>query len=388
MKNTFVILILLIIPAISLATPQVPDVLVYDDLTLPLSAGWGYPSPLETYYYQNRIVSPFRSFSRGYSTANYRGHVAVWKIVDAKLYLIEIRIEDYDPNTIKSSESYDPNDFGVESNSAEPTKDGHVLADWFSGILHCYSGMYGGILRSHYFHVRNGKIVETQITDRPFFPTPENSPDVTTSGDNLKRKDHLHLLCDNYTNYYFRLSEHDEIECDEPDCRLDTGYARLSPIFGFYDNSHLNWPYNWENTEKCGAPHCKWLIEDGKLYLAGVELYSGGRLDRIDTETLDLTALFDDKVKDGVVWADWVSGVYLIEHGEEKEENLIPGLTGLKFTVFKITESTYIRIKQGHITESYTVSKDFDSENLPEDTDPDLKQIVEDYKLPTIHSTP
>lgn len=103
-----------------------------------------------------------------------------------------------------------------------------------------------------------------------------------------------------------------------------------------------------------------------------------------------LTTLFDGKVKDDVVWADWVSGVYLIEHGEEKEDNLfdIPGLTGLRCTVFKITESTYIRIEQGHITESYTVPKDFDPENLPEDADPGLKQIVEDYKLPTIHSTP
>jgi len=190
-----------------------------------------------------------------------------------------------------------------------------------------------------------------------------------------------------YIHYYLRLKERDAIECDEPDCRLDTGYARLSPIFAFYDNSHLNWPYNWENTEKSGAPHCKWLIKDGKLYLTGVELYRGGRFDRIDTETLDLTTLFDDKVKDGVVWADWVSGVYLIEHGEKKEDDYWAA-RGIKLTKFKITEFTYIRIEQGKILESYNVPKDFDPEKLPVDADPDLKKIIEDYKLTTIHSTP
>ena len=384
MKNTFAVLIVLILPAVGLATPQVPDVLFYEDLKLSLSTGWGHPSPLETYYYQNRIVSPF-TWS---STANYRGHVAVWRIVDANLYLTEIRIEgDYDFSKHKFSfESYDPNDFGVRSNSTEPTDDGHVLADWFSGILQCHP-VYAGVYGSYYFHVRNGKIVEMQINGRQYLEMPNNSPDTTSSGNNLKKRYNLAWLYFAYIHYYLRLKERDAIECDEPDCRLDTGYARLSPIFAFYDNSHLNWPYNWENTEKSGAPHCKWLIKDGKLYLTGVELYRGGRFDRIDTETLDLTTLFDDKVKDGVVWADWVSGVYLIEHGEKKEDDYWAA-RGIKLTKFKITEFTYIRIEQGKILESYNVPKDFDPEKLPVDADPDLKKIIEDYKLTTIHSTP
>jgi hypothetical protein len=382
MKNTLAFLIVLIVPAMSLATMQTPDVLFYDDLKLSLSTGWSYPSPLETYYYQNRIMRPFTWTS----TANVRGHVAVWKIIDANLYLTEIRIEgDYDFSTHKFSfESYDPNHFGVKSNSTELTEDGHVLADWFSGILQCHPA-YAGVYGWYNFHVRNGKIVETQINGRQNLETPNSSPDATTSGNNLKRRYNLTRLYYHYINYYFRLREKDEIECDEPDCRLDTGYARLSPIFGFFGNNHLKWPYNWENEEKCGAPHCKWLIKDGKLYLTGVELYSGGRLDRIDIETLDLTTLFEDKVKDGVVWADWVSGVYLIEHGEEKEDDYWAA-RGIRLKKFKITEFTYMRIEQGRILESYNVPKEFDTKNLPEDTEAGLKQIIRDYKLPTIHN--
>jgi hypothetical protein len=182
MKNPFAILIVLILPAISLATHQMPDVLFYDDLKLSLSTGWGYPSPLETYYHQKRIVRPFRSFS----TAHLRGHVAVWKIVDANLYLTEIRIGgEFDLNTHKFSfESYEPNNFGVRSNSTEPTEDGHVLADWFSGILQCHPA-YAGVYGSYYFHVRNGKIVGTQIIGGQYLGTPNNSPDTTTSGNNL-----------------------------------------------------------------------------------------------------------------------------------------------------------------------------------------------------------
>lgn len=143
---------------------------------------------------------------------------------------------------------------------------------------------------------------------------------------------------------------------------------------------------NWENTEKCGAPHCQWRIENDKVYLTGVTLYSGLSSYTIDAEPLDLTALFDDNVTDGVVFADWVSGVYVIKHGYTTEESA--GWPGYTFTVFNVTALTYIRIAEGLLIESYTVPEDFDPENVPENADPGLKQIIEDYQLPSVFSTP
>jgi len=71
------ILFTLIINSILLnATEQVPDYLHFKGLKLTLSTGWGHPSPLQTYYSQNNIDYPFTMLS----TANYRGHVAIWEI--------------------------------------------------------------------------------------------------------------------------------------------------------------------------------------------------------------------------------------------------------------------------------------------------------------------
>jgi len=293
--------------------------------------------------------------------------------------LTEIQTEDYKPN------EFDPNEFGVEPNSCPPSENGDVFADWFSGILDCYLVSEGGYYTSYFFHVREGVIIDMEIVSQRDYDILYTYPPFHTLSDELKKKVYMLLLNENYITYYFRLDD-DEIEFEEQECRLNTGADRLSPVFGLYDNSHLNWPYNWENTDKCGAPHCKWLIKDSKLYLSGVELYSGLSYYSVDTETLDLTALFNDRVIDGIIDANWVSGVYLIKHGYETVEDA--GWPGLTFTFFIVTECTYIRIEEGQLIESYTVPKDFDFENLPEDIDPGLKQIIEDYKLPTIHSKP
>ena len=266
MKRTLFILLILFVSEKTFATQQVPDILFYDNLELSLSTGWGHPSPLETYYYQNNIEIPFE----GYSTANYRGHVAIWEIVDANLYLTEIQIDDFirDPNGQYEYvvESYEPNEFGVESNSCPSSENGDVFADWFSGILDCYLRSEAGYT-SYFFHVREGKIVDIKIIDEQDYDMLYNSPSYDALSEDLKSKYNMLILNENYITYYFRLNEDDEIKLEEENCRLNTGYVRLSPVFGFYDNNHLKWPYNWENTEKSGAPHCQWLIEDGNLYL-------------------------------------------------------------------------------------------------------------------------
>jgi hypothetical protein len=89
MRNFLIILVALTFSNFVRATEQEPDYLYYNKEKLTVHTGWGHPSPLQTFYYQNNLDYPFPVLS----TANYRGHVAIWEIIDDKLYLKEITIE-------------------------------------------------------------------------------------------------------------------------------------------------------------------------------------------------------------------------------------------------------------------------------------------------------
>lgn len=102
MKKTILILTILVITNLIHATEQVPDYLYYKNKKLTLDTGWGHPSPLQTYYYQNYIDYPFAMLS----TANYRGHVAIWEIKNDKLFLKEIRI---------NQDTFKPEKYNVKS---------------------------------------------------------------------------------------------------------------------------------------------------------------------------------------------------------------------------------------------------------------------------------
>ena len=363
------LILILAISKTAIATMQEPDILRYSNLKLSLSTGWGHPSPLETYYYQNSIDYPFSMLS----TANYRGHVAVWKIYKDKLYLTEIRIDkSFEPQNFKV---YKPQDFDVRSMSSPPLKDDEVFADWFSGILECHTGYKIGHTKYYYFHVRNGLVIGHEIVTQQDQQKIRNTSNKKDLSDELKSKLKMLTLNENYIAYYYRLHEEDTIKHKQKIDLLGTGSKGLSPILAFYDNNHLKWPYNWENMEKSGAPHCKWLIKDNKLYLTSVELYSGLKFDSVDKEKIELTTLFKEKAQNGVVYADWVSGVYLIK---PESESIFGDASKQKDN--KSMESTIVRIKDGLLIESFTVPSDFDIDKMPGDINPKLKQIIEDYK--------
>jgi hypothetical protein len=144
----------------------------------------------------------------------------------------------------------------------------------------------------------------------------------------------------------------------------------------YYSNDHMKWPYNWENYEKNGAPNCTWIIEVSLLYLTQVRLYSGTSFFSIDIDTVELETILPNKTLNKRVFGDWVSGIYVIKLGKENEHDLFPA-----YKDFTISQYLYLRINKGKINEIYTLPGDFDFNNLPENIEPSLKKILEDFVI-------
>ena len=371
MKKVIVVLIALTCSNFVNATEQVPDYLYYNSKKLTLDTGWGHPSPLQTYYYQNDIEYPFRMLS----TANYRGHVAIWEIVDDKLYLKEITIktfsfeEDEEGFVVFTDEtnSFLPKKYHVKSKNDENNKNDAVFADWFSGVITCRDNE-----NSYYFYVRYGEVKNLQIFSEKDYKKIRKILKRKTAKYKLMDKYLMLVLNENYISYYFRLYENDEIFLNDKNGRF-RNKREYSPLLEFYSNDHMKFPYNWENLEKNGAPNCKWSITDNSIYLEKVQLFSGLGFFEIEKDSIGLNSLFDDNISNDKVFANWLNGIYIIEYGVEEE-----GEYGYK--EFSPTEYTYLRVKDGIIQESYTVPSDFNFENIPEATDSGLKRIIDEFK--------
>jgi len=356
MKKLTIILIVLTCSNLVRATEQRPDYLYYNGKKLTLHTSWGHPSPLQTYYSQNNLEYPF-SF---WSTACWRGHVATWEIVDDKLFLKEISVRD---------SVFVPQKYGVKSQNDEYNSDNSVFADWFSGMITCQEKK-----NSYFFYVRNGEVKTSDTFSEKDFKKISKISAKDTTNHELMKKYFTLVLNDNYVSYYFRLNEEDNIFINGQKGRF-TNKRSNSPLLEFYSNDHMKFPYNWENFEKNGAPNCMWSVVDNKVYLDQVQLYSGTSFFEMRKDSVDLKDLFEDNIVNNQVFADWLNGVYVIKYGTEKQDAIFPA-----FKEFTPTEYAYLRIKDGVIEEFFTVPKDFNFRNIPEDTDPKLKQILDEFR--------
>lgn len=365
MSKIITLVILLCFLSESIATRQQPDNLEYSNLKLKVIIGWGHPSPLQVYYYQNHLKYPFESIGTG----NYRGHIANWIIKDNKLFLKEILTKKNDKYVEDSNGGYyefcyksnTPRKFKVKSKTKKNDSKNGIYADWFSGVLECYLDEKDSVenVSRFYFLIRNGNVIEMLR---------RNDEDKLSPGK-------LAEMSHNYKAFYYRL-KNDDIVLNNVKCRLNTDFVHLSPVFLYFGTDLLKFPYNWENIKLSGAPHCEWLIENSKLYLTNLTLYSGTRFDTIFQKTIDLKTEFHNKVADGKVFADFVSGVYLVKHGIDtnyRDSEIIK--------YFKITQYTFLRINAGIITESFDVDKDINFDKMPYNIDSRLKRLIKEYFL-------
>lgn len=162
MQKVYTLVLLLVgwsIPVVAWATPQTPDLLLYNGDTLLLEN-----SPLEAYFAE-RGDGPCHSTTCG-TSGNWRCFEAVWRLENQQLYLTAIRPDRSCPANAR--QIYLRRWF-------RPDARGWVKADWFTGPLVLADGASDvGLIYPRYFWqwhcvVRQGKVqtpplpVETKL---------------------------------------------------------------------------------------------------------------------------------------------------------------------------------------------------------------------------------
>lgn len=147
-------LIALVFLGLSIAlygTEQMPDYLTVEGQRGELITDWSYLSPLERYFTQSKKKYPFEETH----TANYRGHVAEWKVEGKKLFLKGIKVESRRKD-VGTGELDAP--FDLKKLFPHADKEEGVFASWFSGILLTYEGAHRVDLPNGYYTTKYKKI--------------------------------------------------------------------------------------------------------------------------------------------------------------------------------------------------------------------------------------
>lgn len=353
MKKNFLLILHLIAMTFGLfATEQAPDILICKDSTMELSTGWGHPAPLDFYFIQNNMKSPFSS----QGTGNYRGYIATWEIKGNKLYLSKVayKKKDWLKKIFKKKDK--------------------VFASWFTGMIEAEENRYQSFMDKDF---KNGKILYLQVQKGKIVNSAESTfldcninflkknfeDDFTDQIKNYTPKapskdfERLRNMYHNYVTFFYRINEDERITCNGEEGKF---YRKngVSPLFQKYGDDFLKWPFNWENDTQFGSPNCTWEIDDGKLYITKLDFFYGTRFDNTDKTNIPLDQMFDKKnIEGGKVFADWVNGIFMISYGYDYEMVLFEDYT---YPAFNTTKKQILEIKNGIVKESYDLDADFD----------------------------
>lgn len=135
------------------STTQVSDRVIFNDKRYYMEMHWGYGSPLSDFFYVHDIKSPFRMAS----TANYRGFIAVWEIIDSQLYLRKITMDQY-----LNSGKIIPVIILLEDIFYNYVQAKGVKASWFSGKMLLKEGGFDDNI-SIYMELDRGDIITSSI---------------------------------------------------------------------------------------------------------------------------------------------------------------------------------------------------------------------------------
>ena len=167
-KLSISILLLMALAPVAHATPQAPDLLVYNGKTYDL-----FSNPLEDYYSHKRRRPRFMIEPHKVITGAWRGYVATWEIIDGRLYLSKVDSWFCGRNS-KSRRNKGCRRVTLRELFGRRVVDGRVLASWVSDrlqvpdgkvIQHVWMG-YGSIYeRDIFIEVQAGRILKQEIVD-------------------------------------------------------------------------------------------------------------------------------------------------------------------------------------------------------------------------------
>ncbi len=170
---------------------------------------------------------------------------------------------------------------------------------------------------------------------------------------------------DNYVEYYFRLNSEEKVNFKGRELLLSKSWRRLNPLYAYFNNDHHEWPFNWNNTEKCGVPIGSWNIEGGKLYLEELWLYYGTSFSGADREKLDPETLLGRKPENGRIFADGVNGIYLLKEDITQENE-----KGKKYIY------TAVRFKNGNVIKTQVLPDKISAQTLPDEFSDEMKKFA------------
>lgn len=348
----FGILMLFAVGNSAKATKQYPDYIIINGEKFELYVDWSFPSVLQLYYSATNQHSPFPMWS----TANYRGHIATWVIRDSGLYLTQVDSRPhrgltgtYFPDSQKRIDTVaSPDYFGIHSvNGQSQMADGSVLADWFSGTIVARRFLNGDDLRvfyskesskkekkqagkriekqkkfnanagDYYLYVRNGRVAEMRAINQDDMKRAREISDKDTADHEFMRKYQLLYLDQNYRMYHLAQGlSHDTVLAHGHGGRFDTGENEASLVMDYFDNDPLNWLFNRENFNVCGAPQAQIELINDSLFITGLKVVvlSGSMF---ETEAIDLLldSIFPpDVLQNGRLFASWVNGRKTIQY--------------------------------------------------------------------------
>lgn len=170
-KVLLILLALLSMPISSMATPQVPDKLIYKGKMWSLFA-----NPLESFYKGGKSRPKFQIEPRAGWSNNHRGYIATWEVKDSYLYLIEIDSWICEPPFSGNCMKVD-----LKELFGEKYQNGRVKADWFSGDLrmpegkmlqYVHMGYVSLYERDTIVTVKSGEIMDENVIDNTTRPIP------------------------------------------------------------------------------------------------------------------------------------------------------------------------------------------------------------------------
>ena len=365
---TFFLCLVAFLPLLR-ATEQYPDYIEYGGKKYELAVSWGHPSPLQVFYNRTNTQSPFQSWS----TANYRGHIATWRISDGKLYLVNVdtrrysgRTGTYWPDEGKRIDTVAaPGYFNIAPLSEQPaTNDGSVVADWFSGVLEINQevteeGKRVEIDGVRYVYIRYGKVIDDQLLTAKDIKRLNNMTAKDTSDHAFMDKYTIAYLNQCYLSFYFQSGGgHEKVMYDSHEGHFATSDFRPL-LMSLIDYDPMQFPFSWENFQRNGAPICTWSISHDSLFINNITLWSGLGFYEHNEDTVGLDWFFKpERIVDGKVFAFWMTGEQTIEYGEERE-----GKFGNK--EFQLERQQRIMLDSGRIVQSVWTPSAFEADSQP-----------------------